>query len=80
MYMAPTVSGVDYELEAVTSAIVGGTSFNGGKGKIAGTILGAIILFIITNMIIHLNVSAYLSGAVKGIVILVAVLLQKRDN
>lgn len=78
--VSPTVSGVDYELEAVTSAIVGGTSFNGGKGKIAGTILGAIILFIITNMIIHLNVSAYLSGAVKGIVILVAVLLQKRDN
>lgn len=78
--VSPTVSGVDYELEAVTSAIVGGTSFNGGKGKIAGTVLGAIILFIITNMIIHLNVSAYLSGAVKGIVILVAVLLQKRDN
>ena len=78
--VSPTVSGVDYELEAVTSAIIGGTSFNGGKGKIAGTILGAIILFIITNMIIHLNVSAYLSGAVKGIVILVAVLLQKRDN
>ena len=78
--VSPTVSGVDYELEAVTSAIVGGTSFNGGKGKIAGTVLGAIILFIITNMIIHLHVSAYLSGAVKGIVILVAVLLQKRDN
>lgn len=78
--VSPTVSGVDYELEAVTSAVVGGTSFNGGKGKIAGTVLGAIILFIITNMIIHLNVSAYLSGAVKGIVILVAVLLQKRDN
>ena len=78
--VSPTVSGVDYELEAVTSAVVGGTSFNGGKGKIAGTGLGAIILFIITNMIIHLNVSAYLSGAVKGIVILVAVLLQKRDN
>lgn len=78
--VSPTVSGVDYELEAVTSAIIGGTSFNGGKGKIAGTVLGAIILFIITNMMIHMNVSPYLSGAVKGIVILVAVLMQKRDN
>lgn len=78
--ISPTVSGIDYELEAVTSAIVGGTSFSGGKGKIAGTVLGAVILFIITNMMIHLDVSTYLSGAVKGIVILVAVLLQKRDN
>lgn len=78
--VSPTVSGDGYELEAVTSAIIGGTSFDGGKGKIAGTILGAIILFVITNMIIHLNVSTYLSGAVKGVVILVAVLMQKRDK
>jgi len=78
--VSPTVSGINYELEAVTSAIVGGTAFSGGKGKIAGTIIGAIILFIITNIMIHLDLSAYLSGAVKGIIILVAVLLQKHGN
>lgn len=78
--VSPTVSGVQYELEAVISAIVGGTSFSGGKGKILGTILGAIMLFIISNMLIHLNISTYLSGAVKGTVILVAVLLQKRQD
>lgn len=78
--VSPTVSGIDYELEAVTASIVGGTSFNGGKGKIAGTVLGVIILFVITNMLIHLDVSTFLSGAVKGTVILIAVLLQKRDK
>lgn len=78
--VSPTVSGVQYELEAVISAIVGGTSFSGGKGRILGTVLGAIMLFIISNMLIHLNISPYLSGAVKGIVILAAVLLQKRED
>lgn len=78
--VSSTVTGVDYELEAVTSAIIGGTSFSGGKGKIVGTVIGAVILFIITNMLIHLDVSTYLSGAVKGLVITVAVLLQKRED
>lgn len=77
---SPTSSGLNYELEAIIAAVVGGTSFNGGKGKIAGTVIGAVILYIISNMLIHLNISTYLSGAVKGMVILVAVLLQKREN
>lgn len=78
--ISSTVSGVDYELEAVTSAVVGGTSFAGGKGKIIGTVIGAILMSIISNMLIHLNVSVYLSGAVKGLVILTAVLMQRRDK
>ena len=78
--VSPTVSGVNYELEAVIAAVVGGTAFSGGKGKIPGTIIGAVILYIITNILIHLNVSTFLSGAVKGTVILIAVLLQKRDK
>lgn len=78
--VSPTVSGVSYELEAVIAAVVGGTAFSGGKGKIPGTIVGAIILYIITNILIHLNVSTFLSGAFKGIVILLAVLLQKREE
>lgn len=78
--VSPTVSGVGYELEAVIASVVGGTAFSGGKGKIPGTIVGAIILYIITNILIHLDVSTFLSGAVKGIVILVAVLLQKRED
>jgi len=78
--VSPTLSGDSYELEAIISTVVGGTSFSGGKGKIPGTIIGAIILYIITNILIHLNISTFLSGAVKGLVILAAVLLQKRDR
>ena len=78
--VAPTSSGVSYETEAIICAVVGGTAFTGGKGKIPGTVIGAVILYVIFNMLVHLNISTYLSGAVKGMVILVAVLLQKRDN
>ena len=78
--VSSTVSGVNYELEAIIATVVGGTAFSGGKGKIPGTIFGAIILYIITNILIHLNVSTFLSGAVKGSVILIAVLLQKRER
>ncbi len=78
--VSSTVSGVNYELEAIIATVVGGTAFSGGKGKIPGTIVGAIILYIITNILIHLNVSTFLSGAVKGFVILIAVLLQKREK
>ena len=78
--VSPTVSGINYELEAIIATTVGGTAFSGGKGKIPGTVIGTIILYIITNILIHLNISTFLSGAVKGIVILVAVLLQKREK
>ena len=78
--VAPTSSGLQYETEAIIAAVVGGTAFTGGKGKIPGTVIGAIILYVIFNMLIHMNISTFLSGAVKGTVILVAVLLQKRDK
>ena len=78
--VAPTSSGLNYETEAIIAAVVGGTAFTGGKGKIPGTVIGAIILYIIFNMLVHLNVSTFLNGALKGSVILIAVLLQKRDK
>ncbi|MBI9106181.1 MAG: ABC transporter permease [Spirochaetales bacterium] len=78
--VAATSSGMQYEFEAITAVIVGGTSLNGGKGRLVGTIVGFIILGIVNNMMIMLNISPYLSGAVKGAVILFAVLLQRRDR
>jgi ribose transport system permease protein len=78
--VAATSSGMQYEFEAITAVIVGGTSLNGGKGRLVGTIVGFIILGIVNNMMIMLNISPYLSGAVKGAVILFAVLLQRRDK
>ncbi len=78
--VAAASSGSQYEFEAITAVIVGGTSLMGGKGGLVGTIVGFIILGIVNNMMIMLNISPYLSGAVKGAVILFAVLLQRRER
>jgi len=78
--VAATTSGSQYEFEAITAVIVGGTSLSGGKGRLIGTVVGFIILGIVNNMMIMLNISPYLSGAVKGAVILFAVLLQSRGR
>ncbi len=78
--VAATTSGAQYEFEAITAVIVGGTSLTGGKGRIVGSIVGFIILGIVNNMMIMLNISPYLSGAVKGAVILFAVLMQRRER
>lgn len=78
--VAAASSGSQYEFEAITAVIVGGTSLMGGRGRLVGTIVGFIILGIVNNMMIMLNISPYLSGAVKGAVILFAVLMQRREQ
>jgi ribose transport system permease protein len=78
--VASATSGNLYEFEAITAAVVGGTSISGGRGKIVGTVVGFLILGIISNMMIMMNISPYLNGAVKGFVIILAVLLQKRER
>jgi ribose transport system permease protein len=74
--IAPSTSGNMYEFEAITAVIVGGCSLSGGKGNIVGAVVGFLILGIVTNMMLMMNISPFLSGAVKGAVILVAVLFQ----
>lgn len=78
--VASTSSGNLYEFEAITAAVVGGTSITGGKGKIVGTVIGALFLGVVSNMMIMMNISPYLNGAVKGAVILMAVLFQRRER
>jgi len=78
--VAAATSGSQYEFEAITAVIVGGTALSGGRGRLLGTIVGFIILGIVNNMMIMLNISPYLSGAVKGAVILFAVLMQRRER
>jgi ribose transport system permease protein len=65
-----------YELDAIAAVVIGGTPMTGGKGSIIGTVLGAIMLGIINNMLVLAGVSSYLQQAAKGVVIIVAVLLQ----
>ncbi len=73
-------AGLSYELDAIAAVVIGGTSMAGGKGTIWGTVMGAIILGIINNMLNMVGVSPYLQGAVKGGVIILAVLLQYKSN
>lgn len=72
-------SGLFYEMDAIAAVIIGGTPLSGGKGKLMGTVVGIIILGIISNIMNLLNISPYLNGAVKGLIILVAVLMQRRE-
>jgi ribose transport system permease protein len=68
--------GTGYELEAIAAVVIGGTSMSGGKGTIVGTIMGAIMLGIINNMLVLGGVSSFLQQAARGLVIIAAVLLQ----
>ncbi|HET8905252.1 MAG TPA: ABC transporter permease [Saccharospirillum sp.] len=74
--ISPSDAGVLYELDAIAAVVIGGTALSGGKGSIWGTVIGALILGIINNMLNLLGVSPYLQGMVKGSVILIAVLVQ----
>lgn len=64
-----------YELDAIAAAVIGGTSTAGGVGTMYGTVVGILILGILSNGLDLLNVSSYIQQVVKGIVIIAAVLL-----
>ncbi|HOO33072.1 MAG TPA: ABC transporter permease [Thermotogota bacterium] len=73
-------AGQNYELDAIAAVIIGGTAMSGGSGTIFGTVIGAIILGIVNNMLNMLGVSPYLQGTVKGLVIIGAVLIQRKKK
>lgn len=76
---ASPVLGNGYELDAIAAVVIGGASMNGGKGKVIGTVIGALIIGTISNGLDILNVSSYWQQIIKGIIILVAVLLDKKE-
>ena len=69
--------GDGYDLDAITCAIIGGTSFSGGKGNIPGILCGILIVGILVNGMTMMQISSYWQTIVKGMVILVAVLLDQ---
>ena len=73
-------SGYSYELDAIACVIIGGTSLDGGKGTIVGTVIGVLLLGILNNLLNIMNMSPFLQGFVKGVIIIVAVLLQKKQD
>ncbi|HWR43785.1 ABC transporter permease [Sporomusa sp.] len=77
--MSSASSGINYELDAIAAVIIGGTRMSGGKGTIIGTFFGVLILGILNNTLNLMNISPYLQGMVKGLIIITAVLLQKKE-
>jgi inositol transport system permease protein len=73
-------SGLNYEFEAITGAVIGGTSFNGGVGRISGTMIGALIIGVLNNGMDLLGISPYWQQVVKGVIIISAVVLDARRN
>lgn len=73
-------AGISYELDAIAAVVIGGTSLSGGKGKIMGTVLGAIIIGVLNNGLVLLNVSPFWQQVVKGLVILLAVIVEKVNS
>jgi ribose transport system permease protein len=69
---SPTI-GKDYILPSVAAAVIGGVSLFGGRGHLAGTIIGAFILTIIGNLVFVLHVSSYWQPVAQGVILLLAV-------
>ncbi len=73
----PTL-GSGYELDAIAAVALGGTSMNGGRGRVWGTFVGILIIAVLNNGLNILGVSSYYQDVVKGIVILIAVLSDRK--
>ncbi|MGA7778316.1 MAG: ABC transporter permease [Paraburkholderia sp.] len=75
---ATPTTGLLWELEAIAAVVVGGTALKGGEGRVIGTVIGAILLSVIAN-ILNLTsiISVYLNAAVQGAVIIVVAFLQR---
>ena len=68
-------SGQAYELDAIAAVIIGGVSMSGGAGKWYGTVIGALLMAVISNGLDILNVSSHFQLVIKGLIIIVAVLI-----
>lgn len=73
-------SGTNYELNAIAMAVIGGIAMSGGKGNMISTFFGMLILGIINNILTLMGVDVYLVAAIKGAIIILSVLLQKKEK
>ena len=73
-------AGSGYEMDAIAAVVVGGTSMSGGKGSIAGTVLGMLIIAVMNNLLNLMGVPPFLREAFKGAIVIAAVLLQKKEQ
>lgn len=77
---ATPTAGNGYEMDAIAAAVIGGISLRGGEGQVLFTIVGAIIIGMLNNILNLMNVSSYYQTIIKGVVILIAVLLDAKSK
>ena len=73
-------AGIGFELDSIAAVVIGGTSLSGGKGTVMGTVQGALIIGILNNGLVLLNVSPFWQQVIKGMVILLAVVIEKFNS
>ena len=76
MAVAAASAGNLFEMDAIAAVVIGGTSMSGGRGKIIGSFLGVLMFKIINNTLVAAKVPTFLTGAISGAIIIIAVLLQ----
>ena len=67
--------GVSFELDAIASAVIGGTSLSGGIGSIPGTLIGSLVLGLVQSGFTFLRINAYIQEIIKGLIIIGAVVM-----
>lgn len=77
---AQPTAGSAYEMDAIAAVVLGGTSMTGGNGSLTGTLIGILILGVLNNGLNLLGVSSFYQQIVKGVVILIAVLIDRKRN
>lgn len=73
-------AGEGYELDALAMVYIGGTATSGGSGGVVGTLVGAILISVLSNVLNLLGVSPFLQRVVNGLIIILAVLMEKRKK
>jgi ribose/xylose/arabinose/galactoside ABC-type transport system permease subunit len=77
LFSATAILGQGYELDAIAAVVIGGASLTGGRGTISGTIAGLLIISIVNNGLNLLGVSSYYQLLVRGLIVVLAVIIDK---
>ena len=80
MYSGQPTAGQNYESDAIAAAVLGGTSFTGGIGRLGGTLIGALVIGVLSNGLNLLHISSYMQMVIKGAVIVLAVAFDLLKN
>jgi ribose transport system permease protein len=80
MYSGQPSVGSGYELDAIAACVLGGVSMSGGRGRISGTVIGAMVIGIISNGLNLMGVSSFWQLIVKGVIILFAILIDTQKG